>query len=74
MFKIEIEDDYGVWTDVRSPGGTVMTFETEDAGHAKLAELYPVMVKMESYTGGKHTRVVRVFRSDAEWKDGAPTD
>jgi hypothetical protein len=72
MFKIEVEDDRGRWSDVRDASGTVMTFENEADARAKLAELYPVMVQMEKYGGGKRTRVVRVFRTDREWKDGTP--
>jgi hypothetical protein len=72
MFKIEIEDDRGVWSDVRDRDGTVLTFDNEDGARAKLRELYPVLVQMEKYGGGKRTRVVRVFRTDEEWKDGTP--
>jgi hypothetical protein len=72
MFKIEIEDDRGLWSDVRGADGAILTFDSEDAARARLAELYPVMVQMEKYAGGKHTRVVRVFRTDEEWKDGTP--
>jgi hypothetical protein len=72
MFKIEVEDDRGRWSDVRDASGNVLTFENEADARAKLAELYPVMVQMEKYGGGKRTRVVRVFRTDREWKDGTP--
>ena len=72
MFKIEVEDRQGVWSDVRGPDGTVLTFENEEDARAKLRELYPVIVQMEKYGGGKRTRVVRVFRTDEEWKDGKP--
>jgi hypothetical protein len=72
MFKLEIEDDRGVWSDVRGPDGSVLTFDNEDDARAKLRELYPVLVQMEKYGGGKRTRVVRVFRTDDEWKDGTP--
>ena len=72
MFKIEIEDDRGLWSDVRGADGAILTFDSEDAARARLAELYPVMVQMEKYAGGKHTRVVRVFRTDEEWRDGTP--
>lgn len=74
MFKIETEDATGIWTDVRNVDGAILTFETEEEARARLAELYPVMVQMEKYAGGKHTRVVRVFRTDQEWKDGKPPD
>ena len=72
MFKIEVEDDRGVWSDVRGSDGTALTFENEDDARAKLRELYPVPVQMEKFGGGKRTRVVRVFRTDEEWKDGTP--
>jgi hypothetical protein len=72
MFKIEVEDSRGVWSDVRDANGTVLTFEKEDDARVKLRELYPVLVQMEQYGGGKRTRIVRVFRTDDEWKDGTP--
>ena len=72
MFKIEVADSRGVWSDVRDPDGTVLTFENEDDAHAKLRELFPVLVQMEQYGGGKRTRVIRVFRTDEEWNDGRP--
>jgi hypothetical protein len=72
MFKIEVEDGRGLWSDVRGADGAILTFENEDDARARLAELYPVLVQMEKYAGGKRTRVVRVFRTDEEWKDGTP--
>ena len=39
MFKIEVEDGNGIWSDVSSPDGTLLTFEKEDDARAKLAEL-----------------------------------
>jgi hypothetical protein len=72
MFKIEVEDNRGIWSDVRGRDGAVLTFENEDDARAKLRELYPVLVQMEKYGGGKRVRVVRVFRTDDEWKEGTP--
>jgi hypothetical protein len=72
MFKIEVADDKGVWSDVRDAGGAVLTFDKEDDARAKLRELYPVLVQMEKYGDPKRTRVIRVFRTDDEWKDGTP--
>jgi len=69
---MQIEDDKGIWSDVRDADGAVLTFETEEDARAKLAALYPVMVQMEKYGSGKRARVVRVFRNDREWKDGTP--
>ena len=72
MFKIEVEDDRGIWSDVRGSDGKVLVFDDEGTARAALAERYPVLVQMEKFGGGKRTRVVRVFRTDEEWKDGTP--
>jgi hypothetical protein len=71
-FKIEVEDGKGIWSAVRGADGAVLTFASADDARAKLAELYPVMVQMEKYGGGKRTRVIRIYRTDKEWKDGTP--
>ena len=70
LFKIETEDDSGLWSDAYSEGGVLMTFASEQAAHEKLAELFPVLVGLEKYGGHKRTRVVRVYNSDAEWNEG----
>ena len=70
MFKMEVEDETGIWSDVLDSSGKMLTFEHEEDARSKLAELYPVIVQMERYTGDKRTRVVRVFRTDQEWQDG----
>ncbi len=67
MFKIEVEDDKGIWTDVRSDDGTIMTFEREEDARAKLAALFPVLVQMEKYAGGKRTRVIRILEDEDDW-------
>jgi hypothetical protein len=72
MWKLEVQDDRGVWSDVRDADGAVLTFDDEGAARAKLSELYPVLVRMEKYGDPKRTRVVRVFRSDEEWEEGTP--
>lgn len=69
MFKMEIEDGYGIWSDVRGSDGAVLTFEHESEARSKLAELYSVRVQLEKYGGIKRTRVGRVFRGDQEWQD-----
>ena len=74
MFKIETENGHGIWSDVRGTDGNVLTFSDEDAARAKLAEMFPVLVQMEKYGDPKRTRVVKVFRTDKEWKDGTPPD
>ena len=72
MFKIETEDGHGIWSDVKGADGSVLTFNDEDSARAKLAEMFPVLVQMEKYGDPKRTRVVKVFRTDEEWKDGTP--
>jgi hypothetical protein len=72
MFKIEVEDGHGIWTDVRGADGALLTFEKEDEARAKLALLYPVLVQMEKYGDPKRTRVIRMFKDDDDWKYGSP--
>jgi len=67
LFKIEVEDGRGVWSDVRGSDGAILTFESEDDARAKLAELFPVLVKMEKYAGGKRTRVIRILEDEDDW-------
>jgi hypothetical protein len=61
MYKIEVEDDRGLWIDVRGSNGEVLTFESVESARAALAERFPVLVQMEKYAGGKRTRVIRIF-------------
>lgn len=72
MFKIEVEDDRGTWTDVRGGDGAILTFEREDDARAKLAELFPVLVQMEKYAGGKRTRVIRILEDEDDWPKRPP--
>ena len=72
VFKIEVEDGRGIWTDVRGADGNILTFEQEDEARAKLAELFPVLVQMEKYAGGKRTRVIRILEDDDDWPQRPP--
>jgi len=65
-FKIEVQDDRGLWHDVRSDDGQPLVFDSEDAARAALAERFPVKVQMEKYAGGKRTRVIRVIEDDED--------
>jgi hypothetical protein len=67
MFKIEVEDDRGLWTDVRGTDGEVLTFDSEDSARAALKERFPVLVQREKYAGGKHTRVIRILEDEDDW-------
>ena len=44
MFKIEVEDDKGIWSDVFDAAGKLLTFEKEDAARAALAQRFPILV------------------------------
>jgi len=72
MFKIEVEDGRGRWSDVRGADGAILTFEKEADARAKLAELFPVLVQMEKYAGGKRTRVIRILEDEDDWPQRTP--
>ena len=70
MFKLQVQDDENdarVWHDVKNVEGKLLTFEKESDARAKLAELYPVLVKMEQYAGPKRTRVIAIITDEDEW-------
>lgn len=69
-FKIEVEDERGLWHDVRDGEGNVLTWDSEADARAALAERFPVLVRMEQYGGGKRTRVIRIYpEPDEEQED-----
>ncbi len=61
-FKLQVQDDDhhpDVWRDVKSSEGLLVTFTKEAEAREKLAELFPVLVKMEQFQADrKRTRVV----------------
>ena len=67
MFKIEVQDDKGIWSDVVADDGKLLTYEREDAARAALAERFPILVQMERYAGGKRTRVIRILEDEDDW-------
>ena len=67
QYKIEVQDETGIWSDVRGSDGKVLVFDDEGAARAALAERYPVLVKMEQYAGGKRTRVIRILEDEDDW-------
>lgn len=68
MFKLQVQEDEKdaqAWHDVVGADGRLLTFQTEAAAHAKLEELYPILVKMERYGAGpKRTRAVRMYAEE----------
>jgi hypothetical protein len=67
LFKIEIADDRGIWSDVRGADGKILTFDDEADARAALAERFPVLVQMERYGDPKRTRVIRILEDDDDW-------
>jgi len=66
-YKIEVQDQTGIWTDVRGEDGNVLVFDDEQAARDALAQRFPVLVQMEKYAGGKRTRVIRVLEDEDDW-------
>ena len=66
-YKIEVQDDTGIWSDVRGSDGKVLVFDDDAAARAALAERFPVLVQMEKYAGGKRTRVIRILEDEDDW-------
>jgi len=67
QFKIEVQDETGIWSDVRGADGKVLVFDDEASARTALAERYPVLVQMEKYAGGKRTRVIRILEDEDDW-------
>jgi len=69
MFKLEVEQDNGIWVDVFGDDGKLLTFDTEQAARDGLRALFPVLVEMEKYGQGKRTRVIRIWskEEDEDW-------
>ena len=66
-YKIEVQDETGIWSDVRGADGKILVYGDEGAARAALAERYPVLVQMERYAGGKRTRVIRILEDEDDW-------
>jgi hypothetical protein len=63
-YKLQVQDDdthHEVWRDVLDDRGAPLLFQKESDARAKLVELFPVLVKMESLgVDRKRTRVIIV--------------
>lgn len=70
MYKLQVQEDDKnpqLWHDVKGADGKLLTFATEAEAHAKLEQLYPILVKMERYDAGpKRTRAVSMYAEDKE--------
>lgn len=63
-FKLQVQDDAARpehWRDVLTDQGLPLVFQNQTQARAKLAALFPVLVKMEQFAADrKRTRVVVV--------------
>jgi hypothetical protein len=64
MYKLQVQEDEKhpeIWRDVTGADGAPLLFTKQDEARTKLAELFPVLVKMESLgVDRKRTRVIVV--------------
>ena len=66
-YKIEVQDETGIWSDVRGDDGAVLVYDDENKARAALAGKFPILVQMEKYAGGKRTRVIRIIEDEDDW-------
>ena len=66
-YKIEVQDETGIWRDVRGDDEAVLVYDDENTARAALAEKFPILVQMEKYAGGKRTRVIRIIEDEDDW-------
>ncbi len=63
-FKLQVQDDDArpdAWRDVKDEGGGLLQFSDEATARSRLAQLFPLLVKMENFAAGpKRARVVVV--------------
>jgi hypothetical protein len=66
-YKLEVQDETGIWSDVRGADGRILIYDDENDARAALREKFPVLVQMEKYAGGKRTRVIRIIEDEDDW-------
>lgn len=66
-YKLEVQDESGIWSDVRGADGRILIYDDENEARAALREKFPVLVQMEKYAGGKRTRVIRIIEDEDNW-------
>lgn len=71
-YKIEVQDETGIWSDVRGDDGGLLVFDDEATARDALAQRFPILVQMEKYAGGKRTRVIRILEDEDDWPARRP--
>lgn len=70
LFKIQHEDKAGNWTDVLDAAGVMRTFETTEMAWSCIETEFRMDTYLAKYGDRQHARVIRIFRSDNEWREG----
>lgn len=66
VYKIEVQEDNGLWHDIRGADGNILTFAAETEARAELETRYPVLVQLEHYAGPKRTRVLTIWADEPD--------
>jgi hypothetical protein len=67
MYKLQVQEDDGVWRDVKDGSGELLTFAEETEARQSLERLFPVLVQLDRYAAGpKRTRVLVIYGIDDE--------
>jgi hypothetical protein len=64
VYRIQTQEENGLWHDVRGPDGKPLLFESMAQAHAALDRMFPVLVKMQHYGGTQRTRAYEVLKDD----------
>jgi hypothetical protein len=64
IYRIQTQEENGLWHDVRGPDGKPLLFDSMDKAHAALDQMFPVLVKMQHYGGTKRTRAYEVLKDE----------
>ncbi len=64
IYRIQTQEENGLWHDVRGPDGKPLLFESMEQAHAALDRMFPVLVKMQHYGDTKRTRAYEVLKDD----------
>lgn len=64
LYRIQTQEENGLWHDVRGPDGKPLLFESMAQAHAALDQMFPVLVKMQQYGGTQRTRAYEVLKDE----------
>tara|TARA_R110001592_G_scaffold189670_1_gene435162 strand:+ start:1949 stop:2260 length:312 start_codon:yes stop_codon:yes gene_type:complete len=70
LFKIQHEDENGIWTDVLDAAGLLRTFATTEMAWSCIETEFRMDTYLAKYGDRQHARVIRIFRNDKVWREG----